>query len=76
MKQIFSNTQIIRLEQNYRSTKNILSCASTLIEKNKGRYGKKLWSNNEEGEKISINGFGKLKKSQYVSDKIENLIKK
>ena len=72
----FSNTQIIRLEQNYRSTKNILSCASTLIEKNKGRYGKKLWSHNEEGEKISINGFWETKEeSIYVSDKIENLIK-
>ena len=38
----FANAQIIRLEQNYRSTKNILSCASTLIAKNKGRYGKRI----------------------------------
>ena len=37
----FSKTKIIRLEQNYRSTKNILKCASTLISKNKGRYGKR-----------------------------------
>ena len=72
----FSKTKVIRLEQNYRSTKNILKCASQLISKNKGRYGKKLWSENEEGEKIIINGFWETKEeSVYVSDKIENLIK-
>ena len=72
----FSKAKIVRLEQNYRSTKNILSCASSLISKNKGRYGKELWSNNEEGEKITINGFWETKEeSVYVSDKIENLIK-
>ncbi len=75
-KKNFFNTKIIRLEQNYRSTKNILTCASALIAKNKGRYGKKLWSDNEEGEKITINGFWETKEeSVYVSDKIENLIK-
>tara|TARA_B100000886_G_scaffold340089_1_gene307861 strand:+ start:4220 stop:6448 length:2229 start_codon:yes stop_codon:yes gene_type:complete len=72
----FSATKIIRLEQNYRSTKNILSCASTLISKNKGRYGKELWSTNEKGEKITINGFWETKEEAiYVSDKIEGLIK-
>ncbi len=72
----FSKNQIIRLEQNYRSTKNILNCASALISKNKGRYGKDLWSENEEGEKITINGFWETKEeSVFVSDKIENLIK-
>ena len=74
-KKNFSKPTIIRLEQNYRSTKNILECASTLIEKNKGRYGKNLWSNNEEGEKISITGFWQTKEeSIFVSDKIEKLI--
>ncbi len=72
----FLNTKIIRLEQNYRSTKNILNCASSLISKNKGRYGKELWSKNENGEKITINGFWETKEeSIYVSDQIENLIK-
>ena len=47
----FSKPKIIRLEQNYRSTKNILECASTLIAKNLGRYGKELWSNNTRGRK-------------------------
>ena len=71
----FEDVQIIRLEQNYRSTKKILNCASKLISKNKGRYGKELWSNNDEGNKIRINGFWETKEeSTFVSDKIENLI--
>ena len=71
----FENSQIIRLEQNYRSTKKILNCASKLISKNKGRYGKELWSDNDEGNKIRINGFWETKEeSTFVSDKIENLI--
>ncbi len=71
----FENTHIIRLEQNYRSTKKILNCASKLISKNKGRYGKELWSDNDEGNKIRINGFWETKEeSTFVSDKIENLI--
>ena len=71
----FENAQIIRLEQNYRSTKKILNCASKLISKNKGRYGKELWSDNDEGNKIRINGFWETKEeSTFVSDKIENLI--
>ena len=73
---IFIKTKIIRLEQNYRSTKNILKCASSLISKNKGRFGKELWSENEEGEKITVSGFWETKEeSIYVTDKIENLIK-
>ena len=72
----FENVTIVRLEQNYRSTRNILSCASTLIEKNKGRYGKELWSKNQIGEKITINGFWETKEeSIFVTDKIENIIK-
>ena len=72
----FLKSKIIRLEQNYRSTQNILNCASSLISKNKGRFGKTLWSHNELGEKISINGFWETKEeSIFVSDKIESLIK-
>jgi len=74
---IFFNPTIIRLEQNYRSSQNILECASTLIAKNKGRYGKKLWSQNEQGDKISVNGFWETKEEAiFVTDKIERLILK
>ena len=73
----FHNSHIIRLEQNYRSTKNILECASCLISNNKGRYGKKLWSENEKGEKIYVKGFWETKEEAiFVSDKIEKLILK
>ena len=72
----FSDVEIIRLEQNYRSTKNILNCASSLISKNKGRYGKELWSDNDVGDKINVNGFWETKEEAiFVSEKIENLIK-
>ena len=47
----FFKPVILRLEQNYRSTQNILRCASSLIKKNKDRYGKNLWSKNGKGEK-------------------------
>ena len=73
----FSQPTIIRLEQNYRSTQNILKCASSLIKKNVGRYGKKLWSENSIGEKISISGFWETREeAMFVCDEIEKLISK
>ncbi len=76
-KKNFNEPKIIRLEQNYRSTKNILECASTLIDKNKNRYGKKLWSENEIGDKIHINGFWETKEEAiFTTDQIEMLITK
>ena len=73
----FLNATIIRLEQNYRSTQNILNCASSLIQKNSGRYGKKLWCKNDIGEKTSITGFWETKEEAiFVSEKIEKLILK
>ena len=45
----FSGAEIIRLEQNYRSTQNILDAASTVVAHNSGRLGKKLWTANEKG---------------------------
>jgi DNA helicase-2/ATP-dependent DNA helicase PcrA len=72
----FNKPEIIRLEQNYRSTQNILECASSLISKNLGRYGKKLWSDNQKGEKIIVHGFWQTKEeSIFVTDEIEKLIK-
>ncbi|MBF0134396.1 MAG: UvrD-helicase domain-containing protein [Magnetococcales bacterium] len=48
----FPNTQIIRLEQNYRSTGNILKAASRLIDHNQGRMGKTLWTDSPDGPKL------------------------
>ncbi len=48
----FSNTMVIKLEQNYRSTKTILDTANCVIKNNIGRKNKKLWTSNHEGDKI------------------------
>ncbi len=50
----FPGAKIIKLEQNYRSTNNILDAASAVISRNQARKGKKLWSKNETGEKIKL----------------------
>src|SRR5471030_537973 len=57
----FPNARVIRLEQNYRSTKNILAAAGAVVENNKARKGKKLWTEAAPGEMIGLRGlrFGK-----------------
>lgn len=50
----FSNARVVKLEQNYRSTKNILDAANAVIHNNHGRKDKTLWSDNEQGEKIEL----------------------
>lgn len=50
----FENSRVVKLEQNYRSTKNILYAANAVIHNNHGRKDKTLWSDNEEGDKIDI----------------------
>lgn len=53
----FKNSKVIRLEQNYRSTGNILKAASSIISENKERIGKNLWTSDVEGEPVLINNF-------------------
>jgi DNA helicase II / ATP-dependent DNA helicase PcrA len=50
----FPNARIIRLEQNYRSTKNILAAAGAVVERNQARIGKTLWTEAASGEKIGL----------------------
>ena len=50
----FQNATVIRLEQNYRSTQNILSAANAVIENNTGRKGKNLWTDKGDGEPVSV----------------------
>ena len=50
----FPDVKIVRLEQNYRSTKLILNAASSVVRNNVGRMGKELWTKNEEGEKLVL----------------------
>ncbi len=75
--QIYKNTKVIRLEQNYRSSQNILSVASNLISNNQNRVGKKLITNMEEGDLVQLNCFKNGKDEAIgISDEIEKKIKK
>ena len=75
--QIYKNCTIFKLEQNYRSTKNILETASALISNNTNRVGKKLWSSGSEGELVKLNCYQTGKEeAQGISDIIEHNIKK
>ena len=75
--QVYENTKVIRLEQNYRSTQNILSVASNLISNNQNRVGKTLITTMEEGDLVKLNCFKNGKEEAIgVSDEIEKKIKK
>jgi DNA helicase-2/ATP-dependent DNA helicase PcrA len=67
----FDNTETIRLEQNYRSTANILNAANKLIANNSNRLGKKLWTEDEDGEKISIyTAFNEIDEARFIAGRI------
>ena len=74
---IYKHTKIIKLEQNYRSTQNILSAASGLISKNNDRMGKKLWTDSKDGELVKITCYKNGKEEAIgISDIIEQKLKK
>ena len=67
----FNDTQVIRLEQNYRSTSTILNAANALIAHNSSRMGKNLWTAGHEGEKIVLySAFNELEEARFVSERI------
>lgn len=64
---VFADTKVIRLEQNYRSTKNILNAANEVIQNNTGRKAKTLWTENEEGSKVHLRQFlNGFEEAEYV----------
>ena len=74
---IYKNCKVFKLEQNYRSTKNILDTASNLISNNSNRVGKKLWSSANQGELVKLNCYRTGKdEAQGISDIIEQKLKK
>ena len=74
---IYENTKIIRLEENYRSSQNILNVASELISNNENRLGKKLNSNQSQGELINLNCYKNGKDEAIdISKILENQISK
>lgn len=67
----YPNAKIILLEQNYRSTKNILEAANEIIKKNKYRPDKNLFTNNENGEKIGLyEALDEIDEADFVATKI------
>ncbi|CTQ32025.1 ATP-dependent helicase [Jannaschia rubra] len=70
----FEGAQIIRLEQNYRSTPHILAAASAVIAGNKGRLGKTLWTKAEEGEKVRLIGhWDGDEEARWIGEEAESL---
>lgn len=68
----FPGSQVIRLEQNYRSTGTILAAANALIANNDGRLGKNLWTDGNNGEPISLYaGFNDLDEARFIVDQIQ-----
>lgn len=68
----FPGTQILRLEQNYRSTNNILKAANALIAHNQERLGKELWTEGLEGQPIALYAaFNELDEARFVVDRIK-----
>ncbi|NDW15886.1 DNA helicase II [Alteromonas genovensis] len=69
----FESPATIRLEQNYRSTGNILKAANTVIDNNTGRLGKELWTEDSQGEPISVYaGFNELDEARFIVSKIKD----
>ena len=68
----FPGAEVVRLEQNYRSTSRVLAAASKLISVNEGRLGKTLWTDGHEGEKIIVRGvWDGEEEARVVGDQVE-----
>ena len=74
---IYKNSKTIKLEQNYRSTQNILSAASGLISNNNDRLGKKLWTDSKSGDLVKLSCYKNGRDEAVgISDIIEQKLKK
>jgi DNA helicase-2/ATP-dependent DNA helicase PcrA len=72
----FKNCTVIKLEQNYRSTRNVLDAANCVISNNKGRKDKKLWTQSEMGEPITfLRAETYNDEAQYVASEINRIVK-
>ena len=71
----FANTQVVRLEQNYRSTGTILKAANALIDNNHSRLGKELWTQSDDGEPIMFySAYNEKDEARFVIDRIESWV--
>lgn len=70
----YPNAKIIKLEENYRSTQNILNAANEVIKNNTSKIDKNLWTENDEGEKIEYKTLGnEYEEVEYIVDKIDEI---
>ena len=70
----FKNTKIIKLEQNYRCTGNILKVANSIIKNNENKYEKKLWTENNEGNKPKLySATNEYDEASYIVEQIKQL---
>jgi len=73
----YPETKVFLLEENYRSTKNILACAQGLIENNSQRKKKEIWTSNDEGEMIvAYRAFNQIEEGEYIVSEIRSIIRK
>ncbi len=73
----YDSAKVIRLEQNYRSTQNILDAANAVIANNTQRKGKQLWTANGRGEVITVNtSYDENDEARYIADTISNEVAK
>lgn len=73
----YPDAKVIRLEQNYRSTQTILDAANAVIAHNSARKGKKLWTDNGTGEKITVNtAMTEREEAQFIADTIMESVNK
>src|SRR5690606_5235537 len=73
--QDFPNAELVRLEQNYRSTSTILQAANALIANNSGRLGKELWTSGLEGEPIDLYAaFNEQDEATYIVDRVRQWV--
>lgn len=71
----FPNTKVVKLEQNYRSTGTILNAAHAVIEKNKSRKAKKLWTAGDDGDPIrTFIGYDENQEAEFITSEIRKLI--
>ncbi|HET8706157.1 MAG TPA: UvrD-helicase domain-containing protein, partial [Pseudomonadales bacterium] len=72
--QDFAGAEIIRLEQNYRSTGTILKAANAVIAQNSNRLGKQLWTQGTDGEPISVYaGFNEVDEARFIVDRVRDI---
>lgn len=72
----FPDAKVIKLEQNYRSTENILNAANSVIRNNKGRKDKTLWTDNGEGEKIALRQFDNgYEEAEFIAEDIRQEVR-